>query len=152
MQLKINPKFKELIPALKPAEFEQLEFNILANGCNDSIKLWDGFIIDGHNRFEICQKHGIIYTVEEMKFDNENDAIEWMIKNQLGRRNMNDYNLGILALMLKPIYEARAKENMSEAVRLGKISQPAVDTGKELSKIAGVSDRQLDKIEYIQQN
>jgi len=32
------------------------EANILKNGCYDPIKIWNGTIVDGHNRYEICTK------------------------------------------------------------------------------------------------
>ncbi|MDX5584306.1 MAG: hypothetical protein QNK20_05165, partial [Aureibaculum sp.] len=55
----INQEFKKLIPKLSIEEFNQLEKNIISDGCRDPLVLWDDTIIDGHNRFEICNKHGI---------------------------------------------------------------------------------------------
>ena len=151
-QIQINPKFKELIRPLSFDEQALLEKSIQEEGCRDKIILWNDTIVDGHNRYEICTKLGLPFETDFIQFKDESEAIEWMILNQLGRRNLNDWSLGLLALQLKPIYEARAKANMSEAARVGNISQPSVDTGKELAALAGISDRQLDKIEYIQLN
>lgn len=88
MNIHIDPEFKALIPPLSPDEYAQLEANILADGCRDPIMLWCGTIIDGHNRHEICTKHGIEFHVADMEFDSRAEAMDWMDKNQLGRRNL----------------------------------------------------------------
>ena len=50
----------------------------------------DGSVIllDGHNRFEICQKNNIQYEFDILDFGNRGEALVWMINNQLGRRNL----------------------------------------------------------------
>ena len=92
--LRINPKFEQIIPPLTADEFAQLEENILKLGrVTDSIKIWNGFIIDGHHRYKIIQKHpDIPYTTDEMSFDSEYEAIAWMCNAQLGRRNITEAN------------------------------------------------------------
>jgi len=93
MKLIIDPEFKALIPPLSKEEFEQLEKNILAEGLRERIVVWaskDGdIIIDGHNRYEICNKHSISYAVTPRHFDDRDEVIDWMINNQLGRRNLS---------------------------------------------------------------
>ena len=89
-ELKINPTFKNLIRPLLHKEYIQLEENLIADGCRDPIITWKGYIIDGHNRYEICKKHNIDFSVLEMEFDSEEDAIVWICANQLGRRNISD--------------------------------------------------------------
>jgi len=84
----INPIFRDLIPPLTEEEFAQLEQNILSHGCRDTIIAWKGIIIDGHNRYAICQKHGISYEVSEMRLGSRNEAKLWILENQLGRRNL----------------------------------------------------------------
>ncbi|WP_159435445.1 hypothetical protein [Sporobacter termitidis] len=86
----IDPEFKSLIPPLTTAEFEQLEANILSDGCLDSLKTWGGVLLDGHNRFEICTKHSLPYRVEAIAVDSREDAVIWICKNQMGRRNITD--------------------------------------------------------------
>ena len=56
-RLKIDKEFKSLIRPLSEAEYLQLEANLIADGCRDPIITWKGFIIDGHNRYEICRKN-----------------------------------------------------------------------------------------------
>ena len=89
-RLQIDKEFKNLIRPLQKKEYLQLEANILADGCRDPIVVYNGFIIDGHNRYEICTKHDIPFAVLEMKFDCREEAIAWICSNQLGRRNITD--------------------------------------------------------------
>ena len=90
MQLRIDPEFESRIPPLTDDEFEQLEENILADGIIISpIIVWGEIIIDGHNRFRIVEKHPHIeYTTCERDFNDRNEALAWICKNQLGRRNL----------------------------------------------------------------
>ncbi len=91
-ELIIDPKFRDLIPKLTSAEFEQLEKNIVSDGCIKSpIITWKGVIIDGHHRYYVAQKHSEIpYSVEEKDFRNEYEAMSWACNNQLGRRNLTN--------------------------------------------------------------
>ena len=89
-QLKIDPEFEKVIPPISLSEFVQLEENILTEGqILTPIAVWNGVIVDGHNRFKILQKHPHIpYTIKEMNFENRYEAIAWMCNQQLGRRNL----------------------------------------------------------------
>ena len=87
--IQIDPEFKALIPPLAPDEYAQLEANIRAEGCRDPLVLWNNIIIDGHNRHEICTKHGIAFECIRKQFDSREDAMDWMDRNQLGRRNLS---------------------------------------------------------------
>jgi site-specific DNA-methyltransferase (adenine-specific) len=88
--LEIKEEFKKLIPPLTAEEFKQLEQNCLDEGIREKIITWDGFIIDGHNRFEIATRWNLEYQTENKHFENENDVKIWMIDNQNGRRNLTD--------------------------------------------------------------
>ena len=68
--IKIKKEFKNLIRPLHRQEFLQLEENILRDGCLNPIITWNGFIVDGHNRYEICTKHNVEFNVVEMDFMN----------------------------------------------------------------------------------
>ena len=86
----IDPEFANKIPPLREEELEQLEENILADGVViNPLIVWDGVIVDGHNRYRILQKHPEIqFTTYEKKFADRYAAIAWICKNQLGRRNL----------------------------------------------------------------
>ena len=90
--LQIKPEFEQIIPPLSKEEFAQLEENILKLGkITDPIQVWKGFIVDGHQRYKILQKHPeIIFATFEMDFDSEEEAIAWICSSQLGRRNITE--------------------------------------------------------------
>lgn len=90
MELRIDPEFEGKIPPLTTEEFQQLENNILADGVViNPIIVWDGVIVDGHNRYRIVKKHPEIqFSTCEKTFTDRYEAIAWICKNQLGRRNL----------------------------------------------------------------
>jgi len=89
-RLIIDPEFRDKIPPLTEDEFTLLEENILSDGAVFSpLIVWDGTILDGHNRYEIIQKHPeLTYAVHKVSFANRYEAISWICKHQLGRRNL----------------------------------------------------------------
>ena len=105
-ELRVDPEFRDKIPPLTDAEFEQLRENILSDGeVYEPIVVWNGTIIDGHNRWRILQEHPEIpYKVKEMEFTDKWAAFEWMYRKQLGRRNISDEQKTYL---LGKLYEAR---------------------------------------------
>lgn len=114
-------------------------------------------LIDGHNRYEICTRNGIEYGIEEMLFDDRSAVIEWIIKNQFGRRNLSDYQRGVLALRMKPIMEERAKaQQLSTLVQNAAVSQISderkpIRTDEAVSELANVSRDTIRKIERIEE-
>lgn len=88
MALTIDQEFKSLIPPLSNEELIQLEANIVKDGCRDPLVAWGGVIVDGHNRYEICTRLGLPFTITEIEFSNRESAMDWMDANQLGRRNL----------------------------------------------------------------
>lgn len=108
IELKIDPEFRDKIPPLTDAEFEQLKDNILADGeVYEPICVWNGTIVDGHNRWKIIQEHPEIpYRIREMEFADKWEAFEWMYRKQLGRRNLTEEQK---AYMVGKMYEARKK-------------------------------------------
>ena len=90
MVLKIDPEFEKLMTPLTEDEFQQLKENILTEGkILQPICIWNGVIVDGHNRYRIAQRYPhITFSVCEMEFEDRFAAMTWMCKNQLGRRNL----------------------------------------------------------------
>jgi protein gp37 len=91
-EIKIDQEFEFLIPALSKKEFEQLDQNIQKDGCTDPIKIWAGhdIILDGHNRYRICSERSIQYKTHPIELKTREEAINWIIENQLGRRNLTE--------------------------------------------------------------
>ncbi len=95
-ELQIDDEFKALIPPLTNEEYAQLEANILEEGCRDALVLWDGVLVDGHNRYEICLKHQLPFDVADKEFADREAVKDWMDANQLGRRNLTPEAVSLL--------------------------------------------------------
>ena len=153
-ELKIDPELRDLLPPLADDEYKQLEKNIVDNGFdrNFPIMEWHGFIVDGHNRYSICQKHNIDYTVGTLAYETKEEVMRWMLDIQLGRRNLTPIQKIAATEKYRPIYEKQARENLKlsggdkksddyKKSTLTNLSNPipAIDTTQELANIAGVS-------------
>lgn len=156
-ELKINPELRDFIPPLSGEEKKQLEDSLLKYGYKGSpIYVWHDFIVDGHNRYELCKKHKIDFSIEELDLgDNATiiDIMEWMINTQLGRRNLPPaQRLAVMDKFKKKIQEqANIKKEESdkqfygnrftgkvEPSPNGEKSKSRIHTDKELAKMAGV--------------
>ena len=107
---------EELLPPLSAEQFSSLERDILENGCYAPVIVnEDMTVIDGHNRLRICEKHGLPYKMLVFSFADLLEAKQWALDTQKGRRNLDKWELGQIALRLKPEIEARARANQSAA-------------------------------------
>ena len=157
MNIVIDKEFQSLIPALTTDEYRGLEESILSEGCRDALVLWGDTLIDGHNRYSICKKHDIPFKTIQREFTDRNTAIEWIILNQFGRRNLPAHERARLALLLKPFFSEKAKENLVTHTECGyqgcqKSDKAEIDTKKELAKVAGVSHDTIAKVEHIEED
>ena len=91
INLKIDPEFQNQIPPLTDDEYKQLEENILKEGkLLSPLIVWNNILVDGHNRYAILQKHPEIYfSTMPLRFENREEALAWICRNQLGRRNLS---------------------------------------------------------------
>lgn len=136
--LKIDPEFAALIPPLSAEERQQLEENIVQHGgARDPLVVWqqEQVLLDGHNRYEICTRHGLPFRVEELPFDSREDAADWIDKNQLGRRNLT---ADAFKLLLGRRY------NRTKKARGGDVSNRQ-NVALELAQEHGVSDRTVER-------
>ena len=151
--IQVKDEFKKLIPPLSIDEHTQLTLNICKEGIREPLILWNNYIIDGHNRFEIAKQFNLEYKTINKEFDNEDEVKEWMILNQFGRRNLSAYQRSVLALELEDVFRIKAKENQglrTDILQISAESKP-IDTRKELSKVASVSHDTIAKVKKIQE-
>lgn len=159
----IDSEFQSLIPPLSDDEYARLEKSILAEGLREPIITWNGTIIDGHNRYNICDEHGVPFKQVEHDFPSRNAAKIWIIENQFGRRNLSKYDRSVLALQLEPLYAAEAKRRQSEAggdhgnqhtggkaALSQKSDEPPLRTDEQLAKLAGTSRDTIRKVKVIE--
>jgi len=113
MNIVVNEELKAYIDPMTPEEHEALERSILAEGCRDALVLWGDVLVDGHNRYGICQKHGLPFkTVQNPRFKTIEDVHLWMIDQHLGRRSISDYLRGVLALRKKDIVDQQRSRSV----------------------------------------
>lgn len=153
----IDEELKNLLPPLTDEEFRQLEENCIKEGIREAILVWDRgddlVIVDGHNRYQIARKHGLKWSHKVMPFKDKDEAKLWIMTNQLGRRNLPDYVKTVIALKVKPTIATKAKEQQMRTAEnrvLQKSSKQAINTRKEVAKIAGVSEDTVRKVEKIE--
>ena len=154
--MQIKQEFKDLIPPLTKEEFKQLENNCMSEGIREKILTWNGFIIDGHNRFEIATRWDLDYETESKHFDNEEAVKEWMILNQFGRRNLSNYQRSVLALELEEVFSKKAKENQVRKPNFvpqmfGEQTKKDNETNNKVSDVAKVSHETIRKVKKIQE-
>jgi phage N-6-adenine-methyltransferase len=165
VNINIDNEFKGLIPPLTSDERQELERSLLAEGCRDALVLWGDTLIDGHNRFEICTRNNIPFKTVQKEFADRRSAIEWIILNQFGRRNLPAHERARLALRLKPVIAERAKEQQKQSggdrksaeyqeTVMQKSAEPIspVTTREELAKLANVSHDTIAKVEKIEKS
>ena len=141
MMLIIDNEFRNLISPLTKEEFEQLENNIITEGgIHDPIITWNNIIIDGHNRYDICIKNDLKYFTKELDIIDRNQAINWIIDNQLGRRNLAPWQQSILR---GKRYNAEKKQGIRNDLTLGQIVTKS--TSEQLAEQYGVSDRTIKR-------
>lgn len=171
----IDPELEDLLPPLSKEDYEMLEQSLLKNGFmqhSTRIQLWcppeeeqnedashlaKSYIIDGHNRYKICQKHNIdlpSWCFEWLYFDTKDEAKKYIYENQLARRNLSPIQKISIAEQYRSIYEKQAKENqaMGGGDKKSKNYQKSVEsnlsqavekkrnstTDEKLSQIAGI--------------
>jgi hypothetical protein len=151
----INEDLRAYIDPLTEDEHAALERSLLAEGCRDALVLWGELLVDGHNRYAICQKHGIPFqTTQNKTFQSMDDVHLWMIDNHLGRRSVSDFQRGVLALRKKEILSARTAQGSSAAPAEANAPAPSEAapplTREAIARAARVSSATLGQIEKIQ--
>ena len=159
----VLPEMAELLPPLSEEQLGALETDLLKNGCYTSIIVnEDLVVIDGHNRKSLCDKHGLPYQMLVFAFDDLLEAKQWALDTQKGRRNLDKWELGKIALKLRPEIEARAKANQQAyhgnqyesgpSATLPEVHSAPVDTRKELAASVGLGERTMGKVMQIDEH
>lgn len=138
-EIKIDPEFKALIPPLTEDEYKGLEAKILNYGCMFDLITWNGTLLDGHNRLEICRKHGIPFKTQPMVFKDRTSAKIWIYENQASRRNTSPSQKAMLATECAKL----------KAHRPGTASCEAVKTQDEAAKLFGVGRSSVQRARKV---
>jgi hypothetical protein len=168
----VREDLKSYIDPLTPDEHDALERSLLAEGCRDALVLWGDVLVDGHNRYGLCQKHGLPFnTVQNPRFQSIEDVHLWMIDQHLGRRSVSDFQRGVLALRKKEIVaerQAAAKAARKDANLRAEVrgeaapvdspidgdpvatAEPSIKSREDIARAARLSPTQVTMIEKIQ--
>lgn len=155
--IQINDELKSLMPSLATEEFNLLEQSIVAEGIRDPLIIWGNNLIDGHNRLNIARKHGLKFKTITKEFDNIEEVKLWIIKNQLGRRNLTNelraYYIGKYYNSNKLKYGSnqhtkRGEDKMSSPQTLSEIAKEQKINGKTLKRNGRYANG-IDKIKEI---
>ena len=155
--LTVDPEFRDLIPPLNEEELKLLEESLVADGCESPLIVWNGVIIDGHNRYAICRKHDVPFSIQEKDFSSRDEAMLWMLRNQLGRRNLNNYQRVELVLKFEPLVKNAAEQRMMAGKAANPVptlaqGQTKGKTRDHLSEAAGVSHGTFAKAKKLVQS
>lgn len=155
-ELAVDPELRDLIPPLTKNERTVLAESILANGCETPLTVWNRVLVDGHNRYAICHEHGIPFEIWEKSFESREEVICWMYRNQIGRRNLNDFQRAEIALKLKELYAREAQKRMRHQEGSGQ-GEPETDrsrgskprTMQQLGEMVGVSGTTMKRVQRL---
>jgi hypothetical protein len=156
MNITVNEELKAYIDPLTPDEHAALERSLLSEGCRDALVLWGDVLVDGHNRYGICQKHGLPFqTVQNTRFRSMEDVHLWMIDQHLGRRSVSDFQRGVLALRKRAILAERRTQAIAATAFRDEANDALEETNPlksrtDIAKAARLSSSQVVHIEKIQ--
>jgi hypothetical protein len=144
----IDEEFKNLIQAMPPDVVEGLEMAIIRDGCLDPLKVWDKdgelILLDGHHRLEICERNNIEYQTSTIELASREEAINWIIDNQLSRRNLNEIQIDYLL-------GKRLENEKKQGARTDLTSRQSDAKSKTAAKIAKQSGKSQATIERNEQ-
>ena len=152
----VLPELADLLPPLTDEQLSLLEEDIRENGCYSPIVVNEELaIVDGHNRFTLCEKLGVPYQMAVFHFEDTLEAMRWALDTQKGRRNLDAWKLAKIALKLKPEVEARARARQREyygnqyesglPTMLSEVQTHNMETRKELADAVGIGQVTMGK-------
>jgi 16S rRNA G966 N2-methylase RsmD len=144
LRLTIDETMRRVLMPLRDDERALLEQSILEEGIRDPLVVWrrgdELILLDGHHRHQLAQKHGLDFSIVEMEFDDESHAVQWVLRNQLARRNLTDEQRTIIIgryynqLKRAPHRPAAKGDNLSPLAETGK-------TAEQVATVFGVDPR-----------
>jgi hypothetical protein len=138
----IDEEIAALLPPLTPEEYAELEMKVSVEGFRDRLVVWKetGILLDGHNRLRICDKYGIAYAIDELSFPDRGRAIQWLIDNQLGRRNLTDERR---AYYRGKEYLNKKQQHVCQTVSGGQNVHPGQRVAAALAEKHGVNEKTI---------
>lgn len=149
MQITVDNELKSYIRPLKDEEYEKLKESILIEGIRDPLVVWQGILLDGHHRYKIAQEHNLEYKIVEIELPNKEAVKEWIITNQLGRRNLTEQEASYYRGKL---YSARKQNHGGQTPKKGSVQNAlSLRTAEQIGKEYGVSKDTVKRDEQFSQ-
>lgn len=136
MKITLDPQFARLCPPLSEEEEKMLADSLQEDGCREPLTLWGNHkntLLDGHNRYRLCTRHSIKYKTVKINFETRDEAIAWVLRNQLGRRNLDESQRAMLAAKMPTIGKGSAKFNGDENANLRILQETVEDIAEEFN-------------------
>lgn len=158
LQLKVDPELAALFEGLTGWTYEALKKDIKQNGIKVPLVIaQDGTIVCGHQRYKIANELGfekIPYIIKQFK--EKQEMIDYAVKDNILRRQLNTYCKGLVGLKLLEHEEAEAKNRKGKRTDL--MDETSVKSFTEVkgraeekaAKIVGISHTTLHKIKYVE--
>jgi ParB-like chromosome segregation protein Spo0J len=145
MRIRIDETIQRALLPLRDDELQLLEQSVLAEGIRDPLVVWnrDGeyVLLDGHHRYQLAQKHGLGFSTVEMEFADESEAVQWVLRNQLARRNLTDEQRTlVLGRYYNTLKLAPHRPSTDNAVKFTAFSGRSA-TARQLGEMFGVSEK-----------
>jgi ParB-like chromosome segregation protein Spo0J len=139
---KIDPEIAALLPPLTREEFTDLEMKVSVEEFREPLVVWKetGILLDGHHRLKICDKYKIQYFTKELSFPSRERAIQWVIDNQLARRNLTDERR---AYYRGKEYLNKKQQHVGQTVSDGQNDHPGQTVSQALAQKHGVGEKTI---------
>lgn len=111
-----NPKdhpIAELFPMMSSAEIAQLADDILENGQQEPILIYEKKILDGRNRERACKLVGVEPKYADFTGD---DPVKYVLSKNLHRRHLNESQRAMVASRIAELRQGEKKSNTARAV------------------------------------
>lgn len=151
---RIDTELKNYITPLSSEEYRALELSLISEGCRDKLILWGNtnfpVLVDGHNRFKICEEHNIPYETVKMDFETYQDVMLWISKNQLARRNLTDKQrtdlIGKIYNSEKIIDEFKGNQHTESG---GGQNDHNQKTSQKIAEVYGINEKTVRRAEQF---
>ena len=135
--------FCKLFPACSPEDYAALKKSIEINGLLEPIVLFEGKILDGRHRYEICQELGI--EPKTVVFDGD-DPLLFVFAKNIARRHLNASQRAMIAAKFCQLSEGRPAKNIKDEPETLQICRVSVAEG---AKAFNVSERQIGEAKLL---
>jgi ParB-like chromosome segregation protein Spo0J len=136
-----------IFPLISGDEFDELVDDIRKHGLREPIKLLDGKVLDGRNRYRACL---LIPNAAKYETVQTDDPVAYVVSLNKHRRQLTPSQLSMVGARIKEYYANQAKERMAEGGKhKGKenLPYPVSDKGQArdlAGKAVGVSGKSID--------